>query len=419
MKLSEILQTIKETRGSNAKKQLLETCKDNQLFLKALLFSLDPFMAFNVVKVPKTKERMCNVLPENRAWAMFFETARDCAERNITGNKAVDALSLCFHAVSKEDESWMRKILKKHLAIGVSVKTVNSVFPGLVPTFDVALAQKYDFKRIKTNLIGVEPKLDGIRCEGIVENGVATLYARSGKQIINFDNTIGRDLSMLPDGVYEGEIMGEDFTALMRQAYRKEKIDTKGTYLAVFDFIPLDEWKEKKGVMSSEDRYHKMLTILTGSEPESVGMRNYTSVYTHLKVVERKYVVAHQNTIHKLHNHYVAKGYEGAMIKDPTAPYSFKRDWSVMKLKAFHDVDLEIKQLLEGTGKHAGKLGSFVVEYRGVEVQVGSGLTDALREKIWENPQAFVGRVIEVRYQEITPDGSLRFPTFVCFRNDR
>jgi DNA ligase-1 len=90
-----------------------------------------------------------------------------------------------------------------------------------------------------------------------------------------------------------------------------------------------------------------------------------------------------------------------------------------MKLKAFHDVDLPISGLLEGTGKHSGKLGSFQVLFNGVEVQVGSGLTDDLREQIWADPDSFLGRVIEVRYQEVTPDGSLRFPTFVCFRNDK
>ena len=55
----------------------------------------------------------------------------------------------------------------------------------------------------------------------------------------------------------------------------------------------------------------------------------------------------------------------------------------------------------------------------GVNVQVGSGLTDVLREQIWKDKELFIGRIIEVRYQEVTPDGSLRFPTFVCFRNDR
>ena len=88
-------------------------------------------------------------------------------------------------------------------------------------------------------------------------------------------------------------------------------------------------------------------------------------------------------------------------------------------MKAFHDVDLKVERLLEGTGKHSDKLGSVVVVYNDVEVQVGSGFSDELRDTIWSTPDMFINRTIEVRYQEVTPDGSLRFPTFVCFRNDR
>ena len=107
------------------------------------------------------------------------------------------------------------------------------------------------------------------------------------------------------------------------------------------------------------------------------------------------------------------------MIKDLDAPYKFGRGPEVMKLKAFHDVDLKVRGLQEGTGKHSGKLGSVLVSYNGVDVQVGSGFSDELRESIWASPDDFIGRTIEVRYQEVTPDGSLRFPTFACFRNDR
>ena len=74
---------------------------------------------------------------------------------------------------------------------------------------------------------------------------------------------------------------------------------------------------------------------------------------------------------------------------------------------------------MEGTGKHSEKLGSVCIDFNGVDVSIGSGFSDDLREKIWSDQSSFIGRTIEVRYQEVTPDGSLRFPTFVCFRNDR
>lgn len=409
MSVVEILEKIKSTPGSNDKKLILHEHKENKILTSILKLGLDPFTPFNVVKVPKVKNRSQSVLGEDAAWTTFFNTADMCASREITGNAAIDLLHLCFSSVNPEDEKWMRKILKKHLAIGASTKTVNKVFPGLIPTFDVALAQKFEEKRIEgKETVAVEPKLDGIRCFAIVENSKALLYARSGKIISNFDSTIGVELASLPDGCYDGEIMGKDFIALMRQAYRKENVVTEGTYLSLFDYVPMEEWKSRKAKMTCRDRYLKLYDNLKSVETLS-----------YLKIIPRYISNARYTSIKEYHDQFVSDGHEGAMIKDLDAPYKFGRGPEVMKLKAFHDVDLKIERLIEGTGKHSGKLGSVVVNYHGVEVQVGSGLSDELRDTIWASPNNFVGRMIEVRYQEVTPDGSLRFPTFVCFRNDR
>ena len=410
MSVVEILKEIKSTAGTNDKKAILELHKDNELLKNILRYGLDPFVPFNIVKVPKVvnSNRILGVMEQGR-WDAFFEAADLCASRDLSGNSAIDAMHTVFECASAEEEKWMRKILKKHLAIGASTKTVNKVFPGLVPTFEVALAQKFEEKRLKgRSEVAVEPKLDGIRCFAIVENGDALLYARSGKLITNFDDTIGTELSLLPDGCYDGEIMGEDFVALMRQAYRKENVITEGTYLALFDFLPLAEWKSREAVISCRERFVTLCTNL-----QSAGALKYVCH------VMRYITSANYDDIKQWHDEFVEKGYEGAMIKDLDAPYKFGRGPEVMKLKAFHDADLKIKRLLEGTGKHSGKLGSVVVDYNGVEVQVGSGFSDELRETIWSAPDNFLDRMIEVRYQEVTPDGSLRFPTFVCFRNDR
>ena len=403
-----ILQKIKSTSGTNDKKEILQSQAHNELLKKVLKYGLDPFTPFNIVKVPKVKTRHESLLSEADGWHEFFQVLDECASRKVTGNAAIDRVYSCFCSVQKEHEMWMRKVLKKHLAIGASTKTINKVFPGLIPTFDVALAQKFEKKRLKgKSEVAIEPKLDGIRCFAIVDGDKALLYARSGKIISNFDSTIGKDLSLLPDGCYDGEIMGEDFVSLMRQAYRKEDVVTDGTYLSLFDYIPMNEWKTRKAVMTCADRY----TVLCQNLDES------RSKY--IKIVPRHKIKADFSAIKAQHDQYVAEGHEGAMIKDLDAPYKFGRGPEVMKLKAFHDVDLKIERLLEGTGRHSGKLGSVVVNYHGVEVQVGSGFSDVLRETIWADSKSFVGRMIEVRYQEVTPDGSLRFPTFVCFRNDR
>ncbi len=410
MNVSDILTAVKTAKGTNEKKRILSEHAENVLFKSALKFGLDPFTPFNVVKIPKVKSRLELPLGEEAAWNEYFTVLRECASRQVTGNAAIDRVYTCLSSVNPDDEKWMRKILKKHLAIGASIKTVNKVFPNLIQTFDVSLAQKFDMKRIEhMSKVAIEPKLDGIRCFSIVKAGTVRMYARSGKLITNFDETIAPELAKLGEGCYDGELMGEDFISLMRQAYRKENVNASDTYLALFDFIPLREWETRNAKMTCDERYEELLDRLTDNDAD----------LTILMPVERMTVDALFEDIKDCHDYYVKAGFEGAMIKMRDAPYKFGRGYEVMKLKAFHDVDLPIKGLLEGTGKHSDKLGSVVVSYNGVDVQVGSGFSDDLRDAIWNDKDNFIGRLIEVRYQEVTPDGSLRFPTFVCFRNDR
>lgn len=412
MCITKALQDIKAAQGTNEKIRLLTNVSDDDTLKAVLRAGHDPFTPFHVVKVPKVKPAEREVGgTDTEQWTRFLRVASRCNRRVVTGNAAIEELRSVFCTVEPDAEKWMRKVLKKHMALGASTKTINKAIPGLVPTFEVQLAQKFEEKRISSwSGVCVEPKLDGIRCLAIVRNGEVMMYARSGKPISNFMDTIGRELTGLGDGCYDGEIMGQDFIDLMRQAYRKDDVDVSSTYMALFDYLPLAEWDSKEGLLSSWDRYQTLATrYATRPEAEQ----------SYLRLVERTYVDPSMSLINELHNTYISEGYEGAMVKDPAAPYRFGRGYEVMKLKAFHDVDLTIEGFVEGTGKHEGKLGSVIVTFDGVQVQVGSGFSDELRGQIWADQQSFLGRTVEIRYQEVTPDGSLRFPTFKCFRNDR
>ena len=410
MPLSELLTEIKTTKGTNAKRTLVLE-NNSYLLRKILKYSFDPFMPFHVIKIPKIKNRF-PLTTENLRWQVFFSACDKCASREITGNAAIEELESAFNLVTEDEEKWMRKILKKHIAIGLSTTTINKDFQGLIPTFDVSLAQKFDEKRVsKWDSMIVERKLDGIRCFSIVRDGAVVMYARSGKPITNFIDSIGPSLISMGDGCYDGELMGDDFVALMRQAYRKGDVETDGTFLALFDFCSLEEWDSKDATTSYVDRLVTLYDRISTLDDEDNSI-SYVDKET-LSVSEDS------DLVKVLHDKFVSEGFEGAMIKNPQAPYQFKRSYDIMKLKAFFDVDLPVDDLLEGRGKHVGTLGAFVVYHQGVKVQIGSGLSDEIRSEIWDNKEKYIGRTIEIRYQEITPDRSLRFPTFVCFRNDR
>ena len=411
--IAKTLDLIAQTQGTNAKMALLAE-HDTPELRRALKYGLDGFINFNVVKVPRVKSGQRIGGTDAEQWQRFFDAADRCARREVTGNAAVEELHAVFQASSPEAEKWMRNVLAKRFALGLATKSVNKVFSGLIDTFEVQLAEKMTDKILQKlpDTVCIEPKLDGIRCLAIVQNGQCEIYARSGKQITNFDDTIGRELATLPPAVYDGEIMDEDFTALMRQARRKENVDVSGSYLALFDAIELGEWDTRTGREPFRHRRQRLVGALEGRD------------FQYLRLVEQRDVHKSPDTIDAQHREFVAQGYEGAMVKNPDAPYCFGRSDAVIKVKSFFDADLTVVGFKEGTGKHVGKLGSILVDFEGNEVNVGSGFDDEQREEVWRSRDKYLGMTAEVRYQEVTLDSegkpnSLRFPTFVCWRLDK
>jgi DNA ligase-1 len=120
----------------------------------------------------------------------------------------------------------------------------------------------------------------------------------------------------------------------------------------------------------------------------------------------------------------IAGGYEGIMVKNPDAVYECKRGRAWLKLKPFIEVSLEIVGIEEGTGKNEGRLGNLLCkghdDGKDIEVSVGSGFSDALRDSIWADTSAVIGQIVEVRADAITQNQngtySLRFPRFKSFR---
>ena len=94
-----------------------------------------------------------------------------------------------FVLSNKEYEDLIFSIIDRNLEIRASESVINKVIPGLIPTFDVALANKFDPKRVDWNDIWLASrKLDGVRCLAFVdENGKCSFYSRQGKTFDTLD----------------------------------------------------------------------------------------------------------------------------------------------------------------------------------------------------------------------------------------
>jgi DNA ligase-1 len=282
----------------------------------------------------------------------------------------------------------------------------------------------------------LEPKLDGARVLLIVgDDGIyqsATCYSRNGKvfdnfthveqQVLEYAAEIRAALNSPAGFVLDGEIMGKSFQDLMRQAQRKENVQTEDTVFNVFDILPLEDFK--RGHWNAQ--FRKRLAILNDLQPVFDQMPNVQTL-TLMTGIANLDTEEGRTFMHNYANEMVAAGFEGIMIKDMEAPYECKRNTFWMKWKPVITVDLPVIALEEGTGRNKGRLGALVCSGndhgKDITVNVGSGFSDTERDLFWKQQSDVVGRTAEILCDVITQnqDGtySLRFPRFVRWRDDK
>lgn len=413
---------IKKLESDNSrlfKEGVIEKNINNHEFQAGLLMCLDPLTTFGVKQVPESKKDGPGL-----RWNDFELKAKLLISRDKTGHAARDLiLDLTNQSKQEEWNNWYRRILIKDLRCGVSEKTVNNVAKRLklsfkIPVFSCMLA--HDGAKHPKKIFGnclVEYKYDGVRVIAIVKKGNATLYSRNGKIFNNFPH-IEKALSKdkYNDYVFDGEVMSDDFQALMKQVHRKSGAKTDDAFLALFDYLPLEEFNKGKSKLNSIQRKKELIKLADDFDDE-IKIVNYEIIDFDTKDGNKKFSEMNKEALNL--------GYEGLMIKPEKSFYECKRSHAWLKIKPFIEVSLEVKEIHEGTGKHSGKLGAFVVEgyddNKFFSLNVGSGLTDDQRESFWKHKDSLYGKIIEVRADAITKslEGesySLRFPRFKCFR---
>ena len=415
MKPWEIIKLLESDNSRLFKEEVVTKHMDNQEFVKGLQFALDPLITFGTREVQVKKE------PDNSTelkftFTEFEQLVHKLQNRELTGHAARDAI-LNAMAICEQDawNYWYSRILLKDLKCGVSEKTVNKVQKGTIPVFGCMLAR--DGAKEEKRLVGkclIENKYDGVRCIAIVQNNSATLYSRNGKVFPNFPH-IEEALSKphFNNMVFDGEIMSDNFQALMKQVYRKTDVDTSDAYLALFDVLDLEEYNKGIGTLNTLQR-KEILGDMTFDDC-------IREVFWELVDLDTE---KGQQIFKDMNKEAIHHGYEGLMVKPVDSVYECKRSPAWLKVKPIIEVSLEIIDIEEGQGKFAGTTGALVCE--GVDdgihisVNVGSGLTDEQRDMFWDNRDVIIGDVVEIRADAITQaengEYSLRFPRFKTFR---
>lgn len=405
-------------------------------FLCGFKACYNPYETFGVKQIPDS----VGITGAENPWEDFFDLLQELSDRRRTGNDAREAIQeMSYRFDSDEWNLFLAPILRRDMRCGVSTTTFNKVVKKThyeIPVFSCQLATNSEGRPEMKGIKRLEPKLDGVRvimAVGFPDYGGINVvcYSRNGKifenfkhieeQIENYADHLRKAVGVKNSGfVLDGEVVGNSFQELMRQARRKEDVQNDDSVFHIFDVVPIEDFL--RGHWNAQ--LSKRLAILEKMQPTIDKMAN-VELLPHIQVDLD--TDEGQAELHKYAQDMVAAGYEGIMIKDLDAPYECARSKSWLKWKPTITVDLEVIGIEEGTGRNKGRLGALVCSGndhgKDITVNAGSGFSDKERKQLWEDRNVIFGRTVEIMADAVTQnqDGtySLRFPRFVRFRDDK
>lgn len=323
------------------------------------------------------------------------------------------------------------KTLEDIIAPDVFKKAEKKIFPGFVKPMLATLTDDYfdDPQWI------YERKLDGERCEILIEKGKVSIYSRNEKKLNSTYPEVEEALSKeeYPNLILDGEIVAFEgkvtsFSKLQNRMQTKDPEEARNSevkvFLYVFDMMYYQNFslhqlplKERKKILKS---------VLTWKD--SVRF------------------VSHRNEKGKeYHEKACKKGWEGIIAKDGNSTYVHSRSKKWLKFKCSKGQELVIGGFTEPEGERLGFGALLVGYYKNDKLhyagKAGTGYDDEFlakwREKFdeiesesspfqnfddeegeanhWLKPK-YVG---EFGFTEWTDDGKLRHPRFIGMRDDK
>jgi DNA ligase-1 len=291
-------------------------------------------------------------------------------------------------------------IIDRNLKTRSTASMINKVKPGLIPTFDVALAQAYDEKTKKkvdwNDGWYASRKLDGVRCLGVIDDkGKVKFYSRQGKEFLTLDNLKPSIEKLgLTNMVFDGEVCvvdengNEDFQGIIKEIKRKDHTIEKPFYY-IFDLLTSKDFADKESITTISERLETA--------------RSYVMDDDYIGVL--KQILADDMVMETMMEKSKREGWEGLMLRKDTT-YKGKRSNDVLKVKKFFDdeyivVDLENdthRVIVDGAEVEEVMLKNVIIEHKGNRVQVGSGFNHEQRRYYFQNPNKILGKQITVQY---------------------
>lgn len=417
------LKALQDESTKAGKDQILRDYENNETFRTIIEFIYNPYKTIGI----STKKLQKVVTPQPSQIETISELLDYVLIHNTGDDHTLGIVRDYLGKVSNDERPLLEQVLTKSITLGISAKSINKVYgKNTIPTFDVQLAFPYEKKIDKyadDEKLYCTQKLDGYRAITICQDDSIVTYSRNGQVVSGLSQMHEALLHILPEDVMtngvvlDGELLlantenlstSDLFRAtskVLRKDGEKENIEYH-----LFDIIQYDEFVNQD---VSTETYEERRQVL-----DTLGTNRLINIVPVLDIITK-------DNIPTWSAYATDNEWEGVMLNRASGLYKKTRSPDILKVKQMHTADLEIVGFNEAIdGKFAGKLQSINVKLdENNIVQVGSGLTEEVREEIWNNQEKYIGVMVEIQYFELSENQnggkSLRFPVFKDFRFDK
>lgn len=263
-----------------------------------------------------------------------------------------------------------------------------------------------------TQLVFMQPKLDGVRCliqqEFHKDGDKVVAYSRTGKEWKNIDHILQSLKPFFagnPDVILDGELynhaLRDDFEKII-SCVRKQKP------------TPMDRAESRKLVQFH--CYDIVDESLLFADRIQWLQTNLKPTYG-IKIVQTTKGICSNDQANAFQDLNLKAGYEGSILRLNTE-YQCKRSHSLRKFKDFHDAEAVITDWVEGKGKRKGTIGKFMaIDADGNTF--GMPVMDNFKklQTMFKEMQGWVGQEATFTYFERTKANSYRHPLFKAIRD--
>ena len=424
MNINELLNQLASDNSRIFKENLLKIHKDDDTLKRVVSMALDPMLQFYIRKIPDYVTMPGET--ETLEWALGRLSVLSTREK--TGNAAIEHLRMVLSSINTNDAKVIERVIEKDLKCGVSVSTVNKIWPKLIHEYPIMLASGFDQKLVDdiTFPAVAQLKLDGMRANVVVENGKVSVFSRNGKPVDllgHFDEVF---LAMAEgqDMVFDGELMvmledgkfmdRKGGNGICNKAVKGTISDREASmiHIVLYDLIDdLEAWRKGTHKVAYRDRVTKLSNKLK-KFPNTKG-----------SLVDGK-LVSYPHEAEEYFNEVFARGEEGIILKDLQFVWEDKRSKGLIKFKGELECDMRVVGWEEGTGKNVGRLGALVIESEDgiIQTNVGTGFSDEQRAEF--TPENTIGKIVSIIYNaRIKSKGDAKerlfLPRFIELREDK